>query len=1562
MTMDQAALRAAVSAGLSGSTFTFDASAFSPAIGRLLTTFLPGSSMVLSGASVDTTLAEPTATGTLATTPSASFGWLTGKQVHATFRLDASQVAQVEFSFTPAPAEASTWGITNAIPAFGQGLIGPWSWASAQLVADSATPVRLPSDFPTTYGLPAVPAGTPPLSMTFSGTVHYTGTDAGLQWLLGASPVPISGPIEWWPNAPRMDLATGSLTSLAVDGFTLPLELHVLSVPTPGDVAAGTLAAIPLVLLAGELDRGALTIPFTILMDGPELGFVEATGNFTQASSLALGDIATLLGVESVASQQGSTFPALQGLALQTVRVQANVSRTELVLASATVAYTPPGGSWKPFGDLITFDGMSVTFTAVGPLASPALETSVDATATLAGGTLDASINLPGVTFHCALEEGSPPIDLTKIMGAIVGDVFGDFTLLCTSLDVLADVAGHNYRFQATVQDQPPWGFTAGGMNFALSSVGFDISHSTATKTTDGQIVAQLLLASVPVQLSADYDSSTGGLALSGGTQGPQEIHLNDLVSDALTMFGLSGLPESGIPEVVITELQMMLNTASYDFGFTCAGSVTMLGTEVAIDIDLGRTNDDPQKPNVATTVFQGFLTIGASTFEVDFTDSATSAGFAFSWSDTTDPLEFGDIATFFGLSLPAIPEGLDLSLTAAGFFYDFDTHALALQAASAHYGDLVFVAAPRPLPATATFEVFSVDVPLGLDASTLPVAGEMLPAGANVGIPDIGVILSADTLSAADVIQANGLLQQLRAPALPSPTLAQGVTFAAKLQLGADQRTLLLPLSTPSSPPAQAAGAAAAASAAAAPTPPPAAGSSGAHWVSIEKTFGPVHFGRIGVQYLDDVLFVEIDVSVTLGALAVGLSGLGVGSKLKTVSLHAHLDGVSVALSAGPVELSGGLLSVAALPAGVDYEYVGELTVAVKPWQITATAAYARINDHAAFFVFAQVNGEFGGPPAFFVTGLIGGLGYNYALTIPAPDEAPKFPFLTGIDDPTVFPPSATPSDVLDVLMGQNGGHAWVAPAVGTSWGALGVIFRSFELVLGRALVVVEFGKDVEIALLGLATLSLPQNADETYVFVELQLEAVLEPEQGYFGIEASLTQNSFLLTRDCHLTGGFAFCLWFGPNPHAGDFVVAIGGYHPAFTPPAWYPKVAPVGFNWAVGGGVNVRGGAFFALTPSAAMAGIDLQATYESGDLKAWFLAWANALLTWKPFYIDVQIGISVGASYRMNLLFTTVTLSVELGAQLEVWGPPTGGTVHVDWYIISFTIGFGAERENPDDQTLHWTDFQTLLPTGQPAGANASAPATLAAAVGAGAPPPAVLGASIEGGLTAQDDTDAWTVRADQLAFSVSSAVPASAIEHGVTASTSARLVGTLTPAGIQIRPLNGPVATSTLTVTVTHLDDGTIQDLTQWTPTPVNRALPANLWGAPLHGAKPDSNEAPIPYTSGVRLVAPPATVGSGPGPVDLTKLTEALAPGAELFDATAQAAQLPAPTPNPQSIGVIARTFAPANLATVASTQASLVAALATFGAAPPTTAVTAKLGAAAGSSFAQPPMIVTA
>jgi hypothetical protein len=642
-------------------------------------------------------------------------------------------------------------------------------------------------------------------------------------------------------------------------------------------------------------------------------------------------------------------------------------------------------------------------------------------------------------------------------------------------------------------------------------------------------------------------------------------------------------------------------------------------------------------------------------------------------------------------------------------------------------------------------------------------------------------------------------------------------------------------------------------------------------------------------------------------------------------------------------------------LPPNVDYEYLGNLSVALSPYQLAAVGSYASVSGQPSFFAFAQISGDFGGPPGLFVTGFMGGFGYNSDLTVPTVDKVAQFPFVAGIDDPSVFGGSSpSPSQVLATLSGAAGQTAWVTPVVGEDWAAAGITFSSFELVLGRALLVATFGNDFEVALLGLASMSLPQGeTTEAYAFIELELEAVLAPQQGIFTVAASLTPNSYLFTPACRLTGGFAFCLWFGDpacDPHSGDFVVTVGGYHPAFSPPAWYPQPSAVGFNWPVDNNLVVKGGAYFALTPSAVMAGGNLEVLFQSGDLRAWFTAYANLLVRWKPFAFVASIGVSVGASYKLNLAFTVKTVSVELGATLSLWGPPTAGTVSIDWYIISFSISFGSGSPSSTGTVLDWDGFATLLPGGNSA-TSASTQAGAAASAGTSSSGPVVLGLNITGGLTRQDSSGNWLVRADGLSFIARSAVPATEV---VANTTSIQATTTL----INIRPMSISDATSTLTLTLKDANDQNVA-LDGWSVIAVTSNLPEALWGAPLAADQTPSAAATVlpGLLTGLQWTAPPAQEGASIGPFSPTNLVDAL--GSGYLPLTPASAQDPLPVPVVESdaLSIVMSTLGQQS---TLSANAALAAALDQMQVGPPTTGALTQLAQDAGCLFTQAPMIV--
>ncbi|MBI5165428.1 MAG: hypothetical protein HY985_16180, partial [Magnetospirillum sp.] len=269
---------------------------------------------------------------------------------------------------------------------------------------------------------------------------------------------------------------------------------------------------------------------------------------------------------------------------------------------------------------------------------------------------------------------------------------------------------------------------------------------------------------------------------------------------------------------------------------------------------------------------------------------------------------------------------------------------------------------------------------------------------------------------------------------------------------------------------------------------------------------------------------------------------------------------------------------------------------------------------------------------------------------------------------------------------------------AVGDYWLAAGIRFSSFKLVDGFALATVQFGTRTEITLLGLAVLSQPVGTENPFVRVELALKARFSPDEGALGIVAALTPNSYLFSKDCKLTGGLAFNVWFEPTAkgaenHAGDFVITLGGYHPKLQVRPHYPTVARVGLKWLMPDkGVSVEGGVYFAVTPSFVMAGGHLSAIYQSEAVRAWFSADADFLVGWEPFSYAAEIKVRLGASATVKLLWVQETLDFELGVLFRVWGPPFSGEVKADLGVLTVTIPIGETERLDRPKPLSWATF------------------------------------------------------------------------------------------------------------------------------------------------------------------------------------------------------------------------------------------------------------------------------
>jgi hypothetical protein len=868
-------------------------------------------------------------------------------------------------------------------------------------------------------------------------------------------------------------------------------------------------------------------------------------------------------------------------------------------------------------------------------------------------------------------------------------------------------------------------------------------------------------------------------------------------------------------------------------FSYTCYGSTDvafpLLDTELTAQLNLTFTKTATSYSIMLT----GALAIGAEAFALELDLGTSGSQLSATWASTGAPLEFGDIATALGWTdMPALPGNLDLALTGAGFSYDFDAASLVLTATSKNYGQLVF--ATEQLNSQRAY-LFDLSVPLNVKLSDIPVAGQQIPPSVDVGIKTLEVAYASATFPASAVSQLDTTLQSIGAQPLGYSELDAGMMFVATLQLGSEQQTLTLPLGASDSEQRSVAALPSAAApavitqdgqpvqVAAATAPTQAAGK----WFDVGKTFGPLQIERIGIEYQNSVLIFALDANISFGPMALSLQGLGVGSPITAFSPVFSLTGLGMSYNKPPLEILGAILRVpdAQLAQDVEFQFDGVLVLKAEDFSLSAIGSYAQLRSGLpSLFVFAQLEATLGGPPAFFVTGLMAGFGFNRTLEIPAQDEVAGFPLLVLAAPPKPGESAAQdPTQVLGVLEGTkalNGiTKAWITPKAGEYWLAAGLEFTSFELVSTKALLVAEFGQELNIALLGLSTMQLPLPAasSETYAYVEMMIRVVVQPTQGYFAATAILSNSSYVLTPDCHLTGGFAFYLWFGDNPNAGQFVITLGGYHPAFQIPSYFPQVPRLGFNWAVSDVVSIKGNAYFALTSSCIMAGGGLEVLFHDGDLRAWFTAQADFLLSWHPFFYTAEIAVSIGVSYRLNLLFCHKTITASLGADLNLWGPPTGGVVKIDLVVVSFSVDFGSDRAGQDKQPLGWSDFTALLPdTGT------------------------VCSIAITDGLfKTQDSSEStsgktWIVRAKEFAFQTRSAIPASQLDYaGNTVVKSDIAQG-----GIAIKPMNLTDVTSTHTLTICQGSSNEPIDTSAWSLVGLPQTVPASLWSSP-----------PVPFT-----------------------------------------------------------------------------------------------------------------
>ena len=222
-------------------------------------------------------------------------------------------------------------------------------------------------------------------------------------------------------------------------------------------------------------------------------------------------------------------------------------------------------------------------------------------------------------------------------------------------------------------------------------------------------------------------------------------------------------------------------------------------------------------------------------------------------------------------------------------------------------------------------------------------------------------------------------------------------------------------------------------------------------------------------------------------------------------------LAGIGIGYAGGGLTVAGGLRK---LDRGGHPDYLGMLMVTFAPYGATAVGGYGVFPDNAggeyvSFFGFGAVTAPIGGPPMFFITGLGGGIGINRRLIVPPTIDAGRRLHPGPGARPLLRPRARTRWARCDQL------GAVFPTERGAIWFAAGLSFISFSLVYGTVVLTVEVHDGLEINLLGLARMALP-NPAVPIAQIELALQARLSTSEGIFSVQAQLTENSWLINRE--------------------------------------------------------------------------------------------------------------------------------------------------------------------------------------------------------------------------------------------------------------------------------------------------------------------------------------------------------------------------------------------------------------------------------------------------------------
>lgn len=247
-----------------------------------------------------------------------------------------------------------------------------------------------------------------------------------------------------------------------------------------------------------------------------------------------------------------------------------------------------------------------------------------------------------------------------------------------------------------------------------------------------------------------------------------------------------------------------------------------------------------------------------------------------------------------------------------------------------------------------------------------------------------------------------------------------------------------------------------------------------------------------------------------------------------------------------------------------------------------------------------------------------------------------------------------------------QQGRFAF-GPMFIIGWGTPTLI--SIELGL-----IIEVPNPIRIAILGVLKTVLPR---EELPLLRLQVNflGAIDFEKGMLSFDATL-YDSRLLTFT--LTGDMAVRLNWGSNP---GFILSVGGFHPAFQPPADLTTMRRITINLLAEDNPRLRLESYFAVTSNTVQVGSRVELYAAAWKFNVYgFLAF-DALIQFSPFKFLIDFEAMLAVRIGSEELF-----SVHLEAHLSGPAPwHVSGNASFRILFVKVKVGFDVEwGDRPND--------------------------------------------------------------------------------------------------------------------------------------------------------------------------------------------------------------------------------------------------------------------------------------